>query len=83
MMSDKGKHLIPEERNLEDRAYDLFGELLLERHGAALREAWHGVGKTGNRDCRNHDSRNTKSRPRSRVPAFGEAARLSTGAGAW
>ena len=33
MMSDKGKHLIPEERNLEDRAYDLFGELLLERDG--------------------------------------------------
>ena len=36
MMSDKGKHLIPEERNLEDRAYDLFGELLLERETAAL-----------------------------------------------
>ena len=36
MMSDKRKPLIPEDRSLEDRAYDLFGELLLQRETAAL-----------------------------------------------
>ena len=36
MMRDKGKPLIPEDRSLEDRAYDLFGEILLQRETAAL-----------------------------------------------
>lgn len=35
-MSNRGKPLIPEDRSLEDRAYDLFGELLLQRETAAL-----------------------------------------------
>jgi len=36
MMSNRGKSLIPEDRSLEDRAYDLFGEMLLQRETAAL-----------------------------------------------
>jgi len=28
--------LVPEDRSLEDRAYDLFGEMLIERETAAL-----------------------------------------------
>ena len=36
MMSNSGKLLIPEDRSLEDRAYDLFGEMLLQRETAAL-----------------------------------------------
>lgn len=36
MMSDQGKQRAIENRSLEDRAYDLFGELLLERETAAL-----------------------------------------------
>jgi len=36
MMSNRGKPLIPEDRSLEDRAYDLFGEMLLQRETAAL-----------------------------------------------
>ena len=35
-MRDKGKPLIPEDSSLEDRAYDLFGEILLQRETAAL-----------------------------------------------
>ena len=36
MMTDNRKQVIPEDRTLQDRAYDLFGELLLERETAAL-----------------------------------------------
>lgn len=36
MMRDKQKPLILEDRSLEDRAYDLFGEMLLERETAAM-----------------------------------------------
>ena len=36
MMSDKQKPLVPKDRSLEDRAYDLFGEMLIERETATL-----------------------------------------------
>ena len=36
MMSDKQKPLVPEDRSLDDRAYDLFGEMLLQQETAAL-----------------------------------------------
>ena len=58
---------------------NLIDQLLLQGHrGSPGAGRFNGTGGAGS-----PGAINTKSRRRSRVPASGEASRLSTGAGAW